>query len=93
PHPAAPVVSPSLEAAPKSKTEVFKERMKQIKDRRAQASDKQEQGSGAGAPQDKSAQPAQGTASEPGKKGCLGRLFMAAGMLLAAGVALVHWFG
>jgi len=77
-----------------SRTDVFKKRMKEIREEKAQAGAKQGQAARSEAPQagaGQAPQAGQQAAPEPKKKGCFGMLMLAAGMLLAVGVALVHW--
>ena len=90
----APLIAPPAEPGSwKSRTDVFRERMVEIKKQRAQR--------GAAKPEPapavkggvvQAAPPeSQPVGTKPKKKGCFGRLLLAAGILLVAGVALVHW--
>ena len=93
PHAAAPSVPPAMDGASRSRTEVFRERMAEIKKQAAQAPAKQEKAGAGESQQGQAVGASQGTAAGPQKKGCLGMLLMAAVTLLVAGAGLAHWFG
>jgi len=87
----APVIAPPANGGWRSRTDVFKERMAEIRKQRAQRGSKLQPVAAAGTPQGDPVQASPGTAPEPKKKGCFGKLLMAAGMLLVAGLGLIHW--